>query len=183
MGKEGEVIFIPLFMYLPSLALYALLCNLYWWKWRTKPTQTMQHFTARLLQKMLMSLHLKCDTVELLIQSFNVRVRIGEVIWLNSSSSSPQIALSLLPPTPPTSLLSQLKSSGHAGFFRNNKCCTLAVPLPISHFSWLRTFLQLSALSPLTLTHAQKTVLVGGERALIVKKEQQKQSSVSQIIT
>lgn len=35
---------------------------------------------------------------------------------------------------------SQLKSTGHVCFFRNDKCCTLAVPLPTSHLSWLQTF-------------------------------------------
>lgn len=78
------------------------------------------------------------------------------------------------PPSPPPSPFSQLKSTGHVCFIRNDKCCTLAVPLPTSHLSWLETFYSCQ-LFHLTLTQTpRKSSWWGGasERALSVREKQ-----------
>lgn len=71
-----------------------------------------------------------------------------------------------LPEAPPStpSPFSPLKSTGHVCFIKNDKCCSLAVPLQNSHLSWPWTF-QSCQLFHLTWTQIlQKMFLVGGVR-------------------
>lgn len=98
-------------------------------------------------KKQQISLHLHGGTLKRHVQSLNVHVKpgMGEVIRLYSSSfirpSSLITHLSFPTPIPALpSLFSQPKSNRHVRFFRNDKCCTLAVPLPTSRLSWLKTF-------------------------------------------
>lgn len=141
---------------------------------RRQPWQIMLRFAAPLQQKRQISLHLSCDTFKWHTQSLNlhvnVRVRRSSFFILPGCLITSPCPLSLkydTPPNPhpnplpPPSLFSQLKSTGHVCFFRNDKCCTLAVPLPTSHLSWLETFYSCQ-LFHLTLTQTpRKPVLVG----------------------
>lgn len=129
-------------------------------------------FKARIQQKQHMSLHLNCATSEWHIQSCNLQLGLGEVIWLycsffiqTSSRITPPCPLSLkYEPPPPPSPFSLLKSTGHVCFIRNDKCCTLAVLLPTSHLSWLATFYSCQ-LFHLKLTQTPRKSSWWGKRA------------------
>lgn len=71
-----------------------------------------------------------------------------------------------LPEAPPStpSPFSPLKSTGHMCFIRNDKCCSLAVPLQNSHLSWLRTFHSCQLFQLIRTQILQKIILVGGVR-------------------
>lgn len=68
-----------------------------------------------------------------------------------------------LPAAPPStpSPFSPLKSAGHMCLIRNDKCCSLAVPLQNSHLSWQRTFYSCQ-LFDLTLTQPPQKNHSGG---------------------
>ena len=111
------------------------------------------------------------------IHSFNLHVKVGgweKWCGVTALSSSTPVAPSPLPlkydPPPPwrtpthtPSPFGQPKSTGQVCFIRNDKCCTLAVPLPTSHLSWLETFYSCQ-LFHLTLTQTARKSSWWGER-------------------
>lgn len=110
-------------------------------------------------------------TVNLPFGATHLIIQFTSDTWNGTAFSSPPLPparffkvwpSSRSPPASTPSPFSPLKSPGHVRFIRNDKCCSLAVPLQNSHLSGLRTFhsCQLFHLARTQILH--NIILVGG---------------------